>query len=501
MKKYFGLMLIALLTIAFSATAYAADLKASGYIRMDSEYYRNVAATGVDSPVYGTIASDYLPNNAAFNRRGAYMMGRARLKLDVVADKSLSGTVFLEIDSDKWGDPDGSRGSMGYWTGDRAAVEVKNAYIDFGMPYLGVPLPMTVRAGLQGLVLRSGMLYSVDGIGFNIGLSADPVTINPFWFKPWEGQFTSADDVDVYGLNVSAKLDKITVGAYVTSTNLPDYPIPKATTAYGSLPTNYKADFWWLGLYSDGTSGPIKYNFDFVVDNGKVENKVDATKKSVDFTGWATRMKVDYPWEKYNFGGTFMYASGADQKKTDGAGLPGDNTTAFPGNNSKVKAYVLPPGTETGGFEEGFVFYNNFAADILNYHASTTGSLGGKSGNGYASRAGIGGTWMAKIYGKYQIAPWYQIHLQAMYIGDTTANGNTVGNARKADNVYPRDDKAIGWELGMLNTFKIMKGLTWHVATGYLFPGKALEYYDSVKVKNVKPDDPFQVVTRLLYEF
>jgi hypothetical protein len=390
---------------------------------------------------------------------------------------------------------------MGFWGGDRAAVEVKNAYLDFGMPYIGIPLPMTVRMGLQGLSLRGGLLYSNDGIGVNVGLNADPVTINPFWFKPWEGNFVSADDVDVYGLNVFAKLDKITIGGYVTTYNLPDYPIPKATTAYGSFPTNYRADFWWLGVYSDGTLGPIKYNFDLVFDDGKVENKVSAAVHDVDYSGWVTRIKVDYPWEKFNFGGTFMYASGADQKKTDGTGLPGTNATAWPGDNSKVKSYVMPPAAESGGFEEGFVFYNNFAADVLNYHASNTGSLGGKGGNGYAARGGIGGTWMAKIYGKYQIAPWYQIHLQAMYIGDTTSNGNTVGNARKSDNVYPRDDATIGYELGMLNTFKIMKGLTWHVATGWLIPGKGLEYYDSVRAKNVKPDDPFQVVTRLVYEF
>jgi hypothetical protein len=197
-----------------------------------------------------------------------------------------------------------------------------------------------------------------------------------------------------------------------------------------------------------------------------------------------------------------MYATGADQKKTDSDGQPGA-TTPWGTTSRKVKSYVLPPAAETGGFEEGFVYYNNFAADIINYHTSGTGTWGGVSGNGYAARGGVGGTWMAKLYGKYKVAPWYQIHLQAMYIGDTTKNGNTSGNAIKIGTspARPRDDSFLGIELGWLNTFNIYKNLTLHVAAGWLVPGDALEYYDSVRNKNVEPEDPWHVQTRLLYTF
>ncbi len=501
-------MLFALLIIAFSATAYAADLKISGILRMDSDWYKNVGATGKDSPIFGTIGSDFLPSTGhASDRKNAYMAGRARLKMDIVADKNLSGTVYLEMDSSTWGDDSGStkastgqRNRMGAWTGDRAAVEVKNAYIDFGLPYMGIPLPMTMRIGLQGLSLRSGMFVSSDGMGINVGIKADPVTINPFWFKPYEGNAAAADDVDVYGLNINAKIDKIMFGGFAATYNLNTYPIPLGSaSSLGSFTSNYSANFTWFGLYSDGTMGPIKYNFDLNFVDGTVENKADPTKKDVDYSGWATRIKVDYPWEKFNFGATFMYASGADQKKTDGTGLPGA-TTPWSTTATKVKSYVLPPGSETGGFEEGFIYYDNWALGIENYNTSTSGKIGGVDGVGNVSRGGIGGTWMAKIYGKYLVAPWWKVHLQAMYIGDNTDNGNTSGNAKTAAG-KPRDDKSIGWEFGLLNDFYIYKGLTWYVGGGILMAGDALDYYDTVKLKNVSIDNPWQVATRLLYEF
>ena len=40
----------------------------------------------------------------------------------------------------------------------------------------------------------------------------------------------------------------------------------------------------------------------------------------VKYRGWAGRVKVDFPWEKFNFGMVGMYASGADANKTSTRG-------------------------------------------------------------------------------------------------------------------------------------------------------------------------------------
>jgi hypothetical protein len=119
------------------------------------------------------------------------------------------------------------------------------------------------------------------------------------------------------------------------------------------------------------------------------------------------------------------------------------------------------------------------------------------------ARGWIGGTWMAKLYASYKMTPWYKVTLGAMYIGDTTKKGNTAGNARKAPfgSTNLRDDSEIGIEFGFLNQFEVYKNLTFNLGFGYLIPGDGLEQWDAVQGKNVEPDDPWAVFTRLQYNF
>ncbi len=498
MKKYFWLMLLGLLIVAFSATSYAADLKVSGYIRADSYLLRNVAETATDGGIYGPIASDFRPGGGAFNRKAAWMKARARLKFDLMTDKNLKGTIQFEMDADRWGNIDGTRNSYGFWGADRAAVEVKNAYADIGLPYFGIPVPMTVRIGLQGFSVRKGMVLDNDGMGIMAGINADPVTITPFWAKTFEGQDATADDNDLYGMTLTAKLDQISIGGYGIYFNMNTYPNSKASTgSYGSRITNYTADMFWIGAFSEGKLGPIGYNADVVFDTGSVDFVGDtAGVKDVDYDGWATRIKVKYPWEKFEFGGTFLYASGADQKKTSGTGLP-NSATPWGTTTTKVKSYVAVPG-DGGSLEEGFILYDNWDLGVENYATSYSNTIGGIKSSGTLSRGGLGGTWMARLYVSTKLAPWYKIHLQGMYVGDTTKNGNTYGNARKASG-RPRDDKEIGWELGLLNTFQIYKDLVWFVGGGYVIPGDGMDLWNGTK--NVSPKDPWQIATRLVYSF
>ena len=148
----------------------------------------------------------------------------------------------------------------------------------------------------------------------------------------------------------------------------------------------------------------------------------------VKYRGWAARAKVDFPWEKFNFGLTGYYATGADAEDTSSSGLPGTRTGYGPfwsidaPYSSKVKSYVVPPGSEAGSnFGESVVFYSFWA---------TRGATGIANDANYnaMSRGPIGGTWMAKAYASVKALPWYKVTLQGMYIGDTTKNGDTFGN-------------------------------------------------------------------------
>jgi hypothetical protein len=63
----------------------------------------------------------------------------------------------------------------------------------------------------------------------------------------------------------------------------------------------------------------------------------------------------------------------------------------------------------------------------------------------FTSKGALGGTWFAKLAGSYKVTPWYKVTLQGLYIGDTTKNGNTFGNALTSAGTR-RDDNTIGIE-------------------------------------------------------
>jgi hypothetical protein len=521
LKKFIVLNLSGLLIIFFSATVYtqSLDFKASGLIDTKSYWYKNIPTSSNTSivvhslmPIIGVVDPDFLPtapgaSKKAFDRTNTFMDSRGRLKFDAMMGKEVSGTIYFEMDSTLWGEAPGGhggkiseRGSMGAWTGDQAAVEVKNVYIDFAIPLIpGLPSPLPVRIGLQPLAIRPNILVYTDGTGISATIKIDPLTINPVWFKAVEGVIQTSDDVDIYGLNVNAKVKTLTIGGYGLYYNMNTYPLFVVTLfplpPFGCLVMGtQRADAWWLGVYADGKMGPVDLNFDFVYDRGKVESKLTPTVPDVKYRGWATQLKVDYPWEKFNFGLVGMYASGADLRKTSASGLPG--TTAQNGGalSTKVYTYVTPPGSESfAGFTEGLVYYPTWVNNSnLAFYTPTYLSMG---------RGAIGGTWMAKLYGSYKATPWYKLTLQGMYIGDTTEHGNTNGNAVKPGTSIPRDDKTIGWEFGLINEINLYKNVKLDIGAGILFAGDALDYQVPTTTTNKSPSSPWCITTRLGYTF
>jgi hypothetical protein len=389
---------------------------------------------------------------------------------------------------------------------------------------------MTVRVGVQPFGVRPNIFLYTDGAGITAGIKIDPVMIIPMWAKVQEGFDPVADDADMYGLHANAKIGTFTVGGYGLNYNMNTYPMYYATgigwpssmtgspssfstsSSYGVyIAGTQKANFWWFGAYIDGKLGPVNLNLDFVYDDGKVEQRTSKTKtanisKDVEYSGWAGRIKVDYPWEKFNFGGTFMYASGSDADKTSTRGLPGD-PVASPNSSAiskKVSGYVIPPGSESSpGSQESIVMYSCF-------NASADGGTGIAQMGNYSqvSRGAFGGTWFAKAYGSVKATPWYKVTLQGLYIGDTTKHGNTLGTARKAPYTTTaplQDDGTIGWELDIINEIDIYKNLKFFVGAGILFAGDALDVWRRTDPTtcgaNYSPKNPWNVTTRLLYSF
>ncbi len=166
MKKFTVLFLAGLLILAFGATASAQapklEFKASGFIDTQTflgvnvpQYLNNpqgnaafwltpfisgLGPIAAGPPVfYGTVNPAFAVAGGAgkggvgFNRQDAHWESRAHLKFDAIMGPNLSGTLAFEIDDVLWGNGPGAQGnqitdrnSFGYWSSDRAAVEVKN---------------------------------------------------------------------------------------------------------------------------------------------------------------------------------------------------------------------------------------------------------------------------------------------------------------------------------------------------------------------------------------
>ena len=156
MKKLIVFAVFGLMVMALSTTVYAQklDFKASGNIWIFSEWWRwnsraSTESSGLfqvtptnekpavpsadlkTSPTTATSAAAFIPPTGGsnptqgqrFNKQAAYWAQRMRLKFDAVMGKSLSGTVFFEMDSDVWGDvdkgktlPTETRWASGQWT-------------------------------------------------------------------------------------------------------------------------------------------------------------------------------------------------------------------------------------------------------------------------------------------------------------------------------------------------------------------------------------------------
>ena len=467
-------LLIGLLVIVFAATAYAQpiEFKMSGFMDFVGAVFRDIPSGNNPVPFAGITGFEPDPNVGNNDKSGSLANSRARLKFQANAGKELSATIFFEMDSATWGDANGTRNSMGYWNADRAAVEVKHAFFDVAIPYFGVPVPMTMRFGIQPFAIRDAVFFYADGAGITLGAKADPVDIKLMWGKPSENRVYNSDDSDVYAIDVSGMLEGFKLGAHGTWFSSNGYPIRSSGA---------RADLYWLGAYADGKYAGFNFSADFIYDWGKVEehNHLTASPADIDYSGWFAGVTASFPWECWDFGGGMWYGSGADGNDTD-----------------KREDYVQVPGSEPGfdGFAKyGSIFWgsNLFRGEY---------GFGSNGGGDQAMNNYIGGTWGAFLYAGLKVTPWYKVYAQGMYLADTTSNANTVGNALDSNGEF-RDDNAIGFEFTLSNIFKVYNNLDFYVVGGILLAGDATDMYNTAKGANVNMDNPYALLTRLVYSF
>ena len=198
MKKFIVLSIIGLLVL-FGTIVHAQeklDFKVSGFMFVQSFLQKNVP-NAYDVPTWSPIPA-WLPpiygpspllnpstgDGRALDKTRSWLGSRAYLHLDMSTGKNLNGRVTFEIDSAEWGERGEGRNNVGRWNADQAGVEIKSVFVDVGLPYFGIPVPITARVGIQPLAIRPGMTGYADGAGITGWVKIDPVTIELLWRKP-----------------------------------------------------------------------------------------------------------------------------------------------------------------------------------------------------------------------------------------------------------------------------------------------------------------------------
>jgi len=278
MKKIATLLLAAGLVFGVATGASAIDFKAKGQWIMSFDYGQNGQFTGGNGRTgYSTSQDEFEANQ------------RVRLQLDAVASESLSGTVFFEIGTQRWGNASGQNGNTNgsYGSGGGAlgadgnsAIKVKNAYLDWLVPQTD----LKVRMGIQGMALPS---FTTESNVFNddvAGIAAsyqfnDNIGVTALWARPYNDNYTGnannryanyMDNMDVFALLVPMTFDgvKVTPWAMYTAIGPNTFNSSSSNTTNWTLPQTGNNGKYALagltalggGIHKDGTPDNKKLN-------------------------------------------------------------------------------------------------------------------------------------------------------------------------------------------------------------------------------------------------
>jgi hypothetical protein len=231
-------------------------------------------------------------------------------------------------------------------------------------------------------------------------------------------------------------------------------------------------ELWWLGVNLDGGVGPVKFQMDFIYNDGE-EKYGNPSVADLNYGSWLINGQVSFGWQKLEVGVAGKYVQGEDVTTAD------YETFQLPGTGQF--------GSEAPAASSDYVVFDHgWMAAGPGWPA--VGLIDGPSTFWF-------GYWTVRGFVYYQAFDWLRIGAQAGYIGDTVTGvaggvgGDCIGN--DAD-----DDDSIGWEMDFGVNIKIYPNLNLETAFGYLFGGKALS-----QMGGVEPDDPWVFTSRLMYFF
>jgi hypothetical protein len=526
MKKMLMIALALGLAVALAAPAMATDWSARGHIYVGGALHKTVPPAGPPQfPFYAfdgapppfpftPPVSPLEPTGDAWNDTMAWMRMAANLTITARQSEDLYGVLGFNMISSRWGEWGAEFDStpIGSWyrpMGDDSGtlgLLVNEVYIDFRVP---PKLPIWLRFGLQPFVIRPWLVVQTTGAGITARTMIDPIklSITGGYAKKWEGYDWDDDDVDAYFVDAAIPIGPVRVGSFFWFENHNQYlaNVIGGLLIPGVYPDSGARDsakLYWVGFYADGKIGPVGLQVDWVYAGGNIDYDVDwapsAPWADQDIHAWVARGVLDFsPINRLKVGIGGLYSTGEDNLSND------------------IEQFRSVNGYELAGRQQGCPALQDFL--LL-----TDGVMGAVPCRGpgvsfIGGPAYIGGVWYARIFADFMATDWLRLVANFGWIGDTYDHGNRtvagynpITNAGGGPRINPanplpannlRDDDDIGFEMDFAFNIQLYKNLQWGVGFGYLFAGDALDQYNVNTLSNDSPQDPWALVSAILYTF
>jgi hypothetical protein len=443
MKRFWLVLLSLGLVLAFSASAFAVDVKFSGSYYVGGLYMDKISL------------ADSINNAPDKGASSAFFYQRLRLKTEFVVSPGLSLITRADIMERVWGATRSATGTASDTASSGTRAENENiafdqAYVQYATP-IGVFLAGYLPFGDWGTIFGN-TAATIPGVAYFLPMGHTIAGV--YVFKLADGSNTAINhtassdtDYDMYLGFVKYSQKNFAVGLLAG--------MGRSAAARTAL--NYTKQLYALNPYFDGNFGPLHIEGEFSYIWGKAK-QFDNGTADVDCNSILAYVNAVVTFNPVYFGGTFAYASGNDPNSTTKVGADSLTTT----------------GTE---WSPTLIMWNRD-------RAYTFGSLNGRGTSSF-------GDYMVNSY-FYQlkggVKPTDKLDV-SVAISKADADQNPVAG--------PWVSKDMGWEVDVVGYYKITNNLSYMLGFGYLFTG---DYFKGASSENKVTND-YLVINKLTLTF
>jgi len=477
MKRFWLVLLSLGLIMAFSASAFAVDVKFSGEYDVGGLYLNKI---GVDD---GFNGSSGLKGSA--NPDTAFYYQRLRIGTDFIVAPSLKLVTQFDAMDRIWGGARGGNFPVGASdnTGGTGGTREESENFVMNLAYVEYISPIGLfRVGYQKDWCW-GTVWGDRSNGMPAGQILYMVPVGPFTIAAnyakeasnrasavTTGVNTTDQDFDSYRIAAVYGLGKkIEAGGLVMLNRNAVYKnVPLTMTGDG-----YLVDLWYLIPYFKAQLGPVALQGELAwgFGNVKMENGLTGMDQTIDtlsvFLDATANLGMVY------VGGSFAYVSGQDPNQT-----------------SKIQTGL----GNTGGLDWNpcLILFNT----ELDYWAGDIGGHSGSVVNGEMANA-----WF--FQGRVGVKPTPQLDT-VLSISYAMADQKSVYNpayATSPTGYEATTGGSYGWEVDLTGTYKITNNLSYMLGAGYLFTGDYFKGVTTNYLGGPKTVDDFIIINKLTLSF